>query len=37
MTIEERKQEARDLEELQDHITNLLETDDKRFSFEWLL
>lgn len=35
MTIEERKQEARDLEELQDHITNLLETDDKRFSFEW--
>ena len=35
MTIEEQRQKARELEELQDHLTNLLESDDKRFSFEW--
>ena len=35
MTIEEQKKKARELEELQDHLTNLLESDDKRFSFEW--
>lgn len=35
MTIEEQRQKAKELEELQDHLTNLLESDDKRFSFEW--
>lgn len=35
MTIEKTASEARELEELQDHIINLLESDDKRFSFEW--
>ena len=35
MTIKEQRQTARELEELQDHIVNLLESDDKRFSFEW--
>lgn len=35
MTIKEQRQKARELEELQDHIVNLLESDDKRFSFEW--
>lgn len=34
MTIKEQRQKARELEELQDHIVNLLESDDKRFSFE---
>lgn len=35
MTIEEQRQKAKELEELQDHIVRLLETDDDRFSFEW--
>lgn len=35
MTIKEQRQKARELEELHDHIIKLIESDDKRFSFEW--
>lgn len=33
--IEKSKEDARNLNELTDHLTNLIESDDKRFSFEF--
>lgn len=35
MDIEKQKAEARDRNNLVDHITKLIESDDKRYSFEW--
>ena len=35
MTIEEQQKKAKELEELQDHLIEVIESDDKRFSFEW--
>lgn len=35
MTIEEQQKKAMELEELQDHLIEVIESDDKRFSFEW--
>ena len=34
-SIEESKERARNLNELTDHLIKLLESDDKRFSFEF--
>lgn len=34
-SIEKSKEEARNLNELTDHLIKLLESDDKRFSFEF--
>ena len=34
-SIEESKERARNLNELTDHLINLIESDDKRFSFEF--
>lgn len=34
-SIEESKERARNLNELMDHLIKLLESDDKRFSFEF--
>ena len=33
--IEERKQNAKNMNELLDHLTKLIESNDKRYSFEW--
>ena len=33
-TIEKSKEDARNLNELTDHLIKLIESDDKRFSFE---
>ena len=35
MDIEKQKAEARDRNNLVDHIIKLIESDDKRYSFEW--
>lgn len=35
VSIEESKERARNLDELTDHLIKLLESDDKRFSFEF--
>lgn len=35
MTIEEQKTEARDRNALLDHLIKLIESNDKRYSFEW--
>lgn len=34
-SIEKSKEDARNLNELTDHLIKLIESDDKRFSFEW--
>ena len=34
-SVEESKEKARNLNELMDHLIKLLESDDKRFSFEF--
>lgn len=34
-SVEESKEKARNLNELTDHLIKLIETDDKRFSFEF--
>ena len=34
-TIEKSKEDARNLNELTDHLIKLIESDDKRFSFEF--
>ena len=34
-SVEESKEKARNLNELTDHLIKLLESDDKRFSFEF--
>lgn len=34
-SIEESKEDARNLNELTDHLIKLIESDDKRFSFEF--
>lgn len=36
-TIEEQKQSARNTNELLDHLMKLIESNDDRFSFEWLV
>ena len=35
MNIKEQKAEARDRNDLIDHLIKLIESDDKRYSFEW--
>ena len=35
MDIKEQKVEAKDRNDLVDHLINLVESDDKRYSFEW--
>ena len=35
MNIEEQKAEARDRNDLVDHLIKLILSDDKRYSFEW--
>ena len=35
MTIEKQKAEARDRNNLVEHLIKLIESDDKRYSFEW--
>ena len=35
MNIEEQKAEAKDRNDLVDHIIKLIESDDKRYLFEW--
>lgn len=34
-TIAERKEQAKNVNELLEHLTNLIESHDERFSFEW--
>lgn len=34
-SIEESKEKARNLDELMNHLINLIESDDKRFAFEF--
>lgn len=36
-SIEEQKQTARNTNELLDHLRRIIEQNDKRFSFEWLV
>ena len=36
-SIEEQKQAARNTNELLDHLRRIIEQDDERFSFEWLV
>lgn len=36
-TIEEQKQAARNTHELLDHLVKIIEQNDNRFSFEWLV
>ena len=36
-TIEKQKQTARNTNELLDHLRRIIEQNDKRFSFEWLV
>ena len=36
-SIEERKQAARNTNELLDHLRRIIEQNDERFSFEWLV
>lgn len=35
MDIEKQKAEAKDRNDLVDHLIKLIESDDKRYSFEW--
>ena len=35
MDIEEQREEARNRNDLMDHLIELIESDDKRYSFEW--
>lgn len=37
MAIEKRKEEAKDRNDLMDHLIKLIESDDKRYSFRWAI